>query len=150
MTAMHHNDEDRPAKPGLDGQPEPGSPAWDIDAYSPTGRPYGYQHLMPRSPENGKKWLAGQVTLGNIVTVAALLIAAGAWISSAERAPEQLAQQIAQHRVDVSKETDRLQRDVQGLQQQSVSKEMLDAKMGTILERLKAIDDRLARIERNR
>jgi len=129
---MSSHDERRP-RPGLDGQPEPGSPAWDIDPY--IGKPYGYHRPMPLSPS--ASWLKKNFTFGNIVVILTMLVAAGAWVRSTETRDIALGDRVHQ-----------TEGRVQRLEQDTISKELLGARLDTIAERLKAIEDRLSKIER--
>lgn len=145
--------DDRPdlSATGLDGQP-PRAGACHIDPR--VNGPYGCRYVLPKSPSNGKRWLTGQITIGNIVTTIALLLAAGAWMSTTENAPGQvrsdLRSELDAHKEAALKDGTRVQADIAHLQQTTVSREMMDAKMALILEQIKAINERLARMERMR
>jgi len=118
--------------PGLHGQPEPGSP-YHTDPY--VDRPYGYAHRLPESPTSG--WLRKNFTLGNLIMIVTMLLAAGAWMRSAETGAIAVEDRVQQ-----------AERRLDKLQQDTISKELLAARLDTIAARLQAIEDRLTRIER--
>jgi len=95
-------------------------------------------------PENGNNngagWLRKNFTVGNAVTIVVLLVAVITWAKTTEQMPVTNANRIA----GAEREMDEVKADLKV----RVTNEMLDAKMATILAKLDAIDQRLARIER--
>lgn len=96
--------------------------------------PYEHEWRLPGSPST---WLRQNITLGNILVVITMLLAAGAWVRSTEAQGVALKDLVRQAEARVQ----RLERD-------TMSKELFVARLDAISERLKAIEDRLTRIER--
>lgn len=115
--------------PGLTGQPKD----WEVDPS--TGQYQGYHHRLPESPTTG--WIRRNFTLGNLIVMITMLVAAGAWLRSAETAGITMDARVQQ-----------AERRLDKLQQDTISKELLAARLDTIAERLKSIEERLSKIER--
>lgn len=114
--------------------PEPeSSTAWQIDERS--GKAYG--HERPRPPTLVGTWAQRNFTLGNLIMIVTMLLAAGAWMRSTETQDIALKDRVHQAEARVER-----------LEADTMTKELFGARLDAIAERLKAIEDRLTRIER--